>query len=148
MIGKYRQGKIPLPDPADQRYADFSALAAEVFSEVSVGMEDLAFSKVLQSIWKLVVKGNKFIDQQAPWALAKDEEKAEELDQVLYCIAELLRLLAAYLLPFMPERSGEMIRQLGLTKDHYSQGEDVFSWGKIPVGTMVERGEALFPRLD
>ena len=148
MIGKYRQGKVPLPDPADQRYADFSTLAAEIFAEVSVGMEDLAFSKVLQSIWKLVVRGNKFIDQQAPWTLAKDEAKAEELDQVLYCIAELLRLLAAYLLPFMPERSGEMIRQLGLTREHYSQGEDIFSWGKMPSGTLVERGKALFPRLD
>jgi len=148
MIGKYRQGKVPLPDPTDQRYADFSILAAEIFAEVSVGMEDLAFSKVLQSIWKLVVKGNKFIDQQAPWALAKDDAKAKDLDQVLYCIAELLRLLAAYLLPFMPERSGEMIRQLGLTREHYSQGEDIFSWGKMPSGTLTERGPSLFPRLD
>jgi methionyl-tRNA synthetase len=148
MIGKYRQGKVPLPDLSDQRYVDFSTLAAEIFAEVSVGMEDLAFSKVLQSIWKLVVKGNKFIDQQAPWALAKDEAKAEELDQVLYCIAELLRLLAAYLLPFMPERSEEMIRQLGLTKEHYSLGLNLFSWGKMPSGTLVERGESLFPRLD
>ncbi len=148
MIGKYRQGKVPVPDPADQRYEEFSRLAAEVHAEVSSGMEDLAFSKVLQSIWKLVVKGNKFIDQQAPWQLAKDEAQAGELDQVLYCIAEVLRLITAYLLPFMPERAGEMMRRLGLTMEHFSQGSELFSWGQMPAGTVVEKGKSLFPRLD
>ncbi|MBN2331548.1 MAG: methionine--tRNA ligase [Deltaproteobacteria bacterium] len=148
MISKYRQGVIPVPQPEDQRYREFAALADEVFHEVAAGMDDLAFSRVLQSIWKLVVRGNKFIDQQAPWQLAKDESQSASLDQVLYCIAEVLRLLSVYLLPFMPDKAAAMARQLGVTDQPDQCGPQLFSWGRLAAGVVVEPGQVLFPRLD
>ncbi len=148
MIRKYRDGRVPAPDRNDFRYREFADLAAEVASEVEAGFSQLAYARVLQAIWKLVIRGNKFVDQQAPWQLAKDEAAAGDLDQVLYCLAEVMRLLTVYLLPFMPEKAGEMARQLGRPQLVAERGGELFAWGRLPAATEVVKGRPIFPRLD
>ncbi|MBW1645988.1 MAG: methionine--tRNA ligase [Deltaproteobacteria bacterium] len=148
MIRKYRGGRVPAPNPGDPRYGEFAELAAAVAAEVEAGFGQLAFSRVLQAIWQLVTRANKFVDEQAPWQLAKDESAAADLDQVLYCLAEVMRLLTVYLLPFMPDKGREMARQLGLPGLVEQRGVELFTWGQLPAATEVVKGKPIFPRLD
>ena len=110
-------------------------------------MADLTFHKMLAAVWQLVEKCNRFIDEQAPWALAKDESKADELDQVLYCVLESLRLISVYLSPVMPEKALQMALQLGQAEPAAVCGSEVFVWGRLATGGEVFKGESLFPRL-
>ncbi len=148
MVKKYRQQIIPAADCENQHYKEFAALNDEIKSEVAQAIDNLAFHKMLAAAWRLVEKCNRFIDEQAPWALAKDESKAAELDQVLYCVLESLRLLSLYLNPVMPEKTGQMAVQLGQRSPAVQSGPEVFTWGRLETGVEVVKGESLFPRLD
>ncbi|HIE06500.1 MAG TPA: methionine--tRNA ligase, partial [Desulfarculaceae bacterium] len=148
MVKKYRQQIIPVPDCENQHYKEFAALNDEIRSEVARAIDNLAFHKMLAAAWRLVEKCNRFIDEQAPWALAKDESKAAELDQVLYCVLESLRLLSLYLNPIMPEKTAQMAVQLGQRSPAVQSGPEVFTWGRLETGVEVVKGESLFPRLD
>jgi len=97
----------------------------------------------------LAARVNLYVEESAPWNLAKDEAKAGELAAVIYNSLEAIRIIAAYLAPFMPNTSAEVFRRLGLN--------DVFAiddiaaacaWGGLPAGNAVEIGDPLFPRLD
>ncbi len=148
MVKKYRQRIIPAADTNSSHYQEFAALNEEVRAEVAQAVDDLTFNKMLAAAWRLVEKCNHFIDEQAPWALAKDEAKAAELDQVLYCVLESLRLLSLYLYPVMPERTAQMAIQLGQPEPTASAGPEVFAWGGLETGVEVVKGKSLFPRLD
>ncbi len=148
MVKKYRQSVIPAADVESLHYREFSVLNEEVRQEVTRAMDDLAFHKMLAAVWRLVEKCNRFIDEQAPWALAKDDSRALELDQVLYCVLETLRLLSVYLFPVMPEKTAQMALQLGQPEPAAASGPEVFAWGRLATGVEVVKGESLFPRLD
>ncbi|MCK5540461.1 MAG: methionine--tRNA ligase, partial [Deltaproteobacteria bacterium] len=148
MVKKYRQSVIPMADTESVHYREFAALHDEIRQEVAAAMADLAFHKMLAAVWRLVEKCNRFIDEQAPWALAKDESRAHELDQVLYCVLETLRLLSVYLSPVMPEKAAQMALQLGQADPTASSGPEVFAWGRLATGGEVIKGKSLFPRLE
>ncbi len=148
MVKKYRQRIIPAPDCDSAHYQEFAGLNDEVRREVAMAVNDLAFHKMLAAAWRLVEKCNRFIDEQAPWALAKDESKAAELDQVLYCVLESLRLLSLYLNPIMPEKTRQMAVQLGQKSPTEQSGPEVFTWGRLATGVEVVKGKSLFPRLE
>ncbi|MEA3332927.1 MAG: methionine--tRNA ligase [Pseudomonadota bacterium] len=148
MVKKYRQAVIPAADVEGAHYCEFAALHDEINQEVVLAMDNLAFHKMLAAIWRLVEKCNRFIDEQAPWALAKDESRAQDLDQVLYCVLESLRLLSLYLYPVMPEKSAQMAIQLGQPEPFASRGPEVFTWGKLVTGGEVVKGKSLFPRIE
>ncbi|MBN2809709.1 MAG: methionine--tRNA ligase [Deltaproteobacteria bacterium] len=148
MVKKYRQGVIPAADLENRHYQEFSGLNEEVRLEVAKAMTELTFHKVLAAVWRLVEKCNRFIDEQAPWALARDASRAQELDQVLYCVLESLRLLSLYLSPVMPEKARQMAFQLGQAEPMAASGPEVFTWGRLAAGVEVVKGESLFPRLD
>ncbi|MBN2706074.1 MAG: methionine--tRNA ligase [Deltaproteobacteria bacterium] len=147
MVGKYRRSQIPDADPASPHYREFSRLAEEVRSAVEKAMDELAFHKMLAAVWRLVERCNRFIDEQAPWSLAKDPGRAAELDQVLYCVLESLRLLSVYLFPVMPGKTLLMAAQLGQARPDTLAEIGVFTWGRLASG-MVAKGESLFPRLE
>ncbi|MGH7777380.1 MAG: methionine--tRNA ligase [Candidatus Dormibacterales bacterium] len=141
MIGRYRGGRVP---PAAGEPPGLPLRAA--LEGVERAMEALAFDEALKEAWRLVAWTNRFIEDSAPWNLAKDPARAADLDAVLYRAAEVLRILAQLLAPAMPAAMGELGRRLGSVAA--GSWEDAVSWGGLPAGTAVETGSALFPRLD
>ena len=114
MVLKYFNGEIPSPDPSvmteiDERLKD---TAEKALPEVSRHIDDIAFNKALASIWEIVNAANKYVDETAPWALAKDEKNRPRLGTVLYGTLESLRIIALLLAAFMPSISEKMWSQL------------------------------------
>lgn len=149
MINKFSDGRVPEPDPAtdDRVLAD---LAAQVLREFQEAMDRLEISTALAALWKLVDRANKYIDEQAPWALARDPAKAGQLRNVLYSLAESLRLLAVTLTPFLIHTPERIWEQLGLEPDNVRTvpWEEAVAWGGLKPGTVIRRGSPLFPRIE
>ena len=99
-------------------------------------------------IWAIVRRTNKYIDETTPWILAKNEADKGRLDTVLYNLAESIRIISVLILPFMHHTSREIWKQLGIEEGQGTGWDDTFKFGLIPVGTKVEKGPALFPRID
>ncbi|MDO5112361.1 MAG: methionine--tRNA ligase [Clostridia bacterium] len=115
---------------------------------VEENMNALKIPEALQSIWELIDACNKYIDQTAPWILAKDEEKKERLGTVLYVLSECLRYVAVLLQAFLPDTAPKMFEQLGIADREDLKTIDSLRFGGLPVGTVVHKGENLFPRID
>jgi methionyl-tRNA synthetase len=147
MVKKYRGREIPAACPEGAAYQEFAALNREIAADVEQALSALAFNRMLASVWRLVERCNRFIDERAPWALAKDESCAAELDEVLYCVLESLRLLSLYLYPVMPEKAMVMAAQLGQPEPAALSGPEVFTWGGLAAGR-VAKSKPLFPRLE
>jgi methionyl-tRNA synthetase len=100
----------------------------------------------LQEIWLLVNRANQFVEQTAPWKLAKDPAQAARLDAVLYNLAETCRLLAVLLWPFLPDTAGRIFAQLGLAgaPDQLA----LATWGGLEPGHRIGEPAPLFPRKD
>jgi methionyl-tRNA synthetase len=140
MLAKYRDGRIPLAPGA----ADPAALG-RLASEVPRRLDDFDLTGALDVIWDSVRSLNKFVTDTKPWELAKDEANGEELDRVLYALADGLRAVAVALHAYLPETTPQILRAL-------AQPED-FDWSRLAVGQTVE-GEGiepaapLFPRIE
>ncbi|MBI2878350.1 MAG: methionine--tRNA ligase subunit beta, partial [Candidatus Rokubacteria bacterium] len=110
-------------------------------------MEEFAFQRALAAIWELIGLLNRYIDAQAPWALAKDPARAERLATVLHTLAEGLRWLSVLLAAFLPGAAEAIRRQLGLAESP-PRLADLDRWGEIRPGTPVTKGPPLFPRVE
>jgi len=110
-------------------------------------MDNMEINVAIKLVWQFISGVNKYIDDTAPWVLAKNPENAERLQAVMYNLAEILRITAILIYPFMPHTSPKIFTQLGLTVPEEYLLADV-TWGKIPEGTKVEKGEPLFPRIE
>lgn len=149
MINKFCQGKIPQPGEAHEIDKELQSMAVELPSKVNELVEKFEFNNALQEIWKLVNRANKYIDETAPWALAKDPNSRERLNTVLYHMAEVLRIVTVLIGPFMPKTPEKVWQQLGITGKKESQTwESITSWGALPAGVAINRGNPLFPRLE
>ncbi len=149
MIDKYFGGEVPAYAGAVTEFdGPLQALAAEVVSSVEASMERMEFSVALSSLWQLISRTNKYIDETQPWVLAKDEARRGELASVMYHLAESLRIVSILLTPFMTRAPQEIRRQLGAENEALAAWESVRSFGSLPAGTRVSKGSALFPRLD
>src|SRR5208282_281864 len=100
----------------------------------------------LQSIWSLVTRANQYVDQTAPFKLAKDPAQAQRLDEVLYNLTEICRVLAVLLWPFLPGTAAKIYTQLGLneTPDKFAEA----TWGKLKSGHAIGEPAPLFPRKE
>lgn len=139
---------VPLRLDAPEEH-DLTEAGLEMFRLADAELRDLAFSRALEAIWKLVRAGDQYLEKNAPWVLAKDPGKREHLHRVLYRAADTLRLLTIAVYPFMPDTAVAMQRQLGLNLDWSrpisAQERD---WNRVPPGTKVEKGTPLFPRIE
>ena len=107
------------------------------------------FHKALMSTWELIGHLNKYIDETAPWSLAKEPGHRARLGTVLYNTLECLRVVACLLVPFVPQTGEKIWTQLGMEENIHDQRlEDAKQWGKIRTGQSIEKGAALFPRRD
>ncbi|AJD89371.1 methionyl-tRNA synthetase [Jeotgalibacillus malaysiensis] len=149
MINKYFDGEIPVyqgsAGPFDKELLQLNEETVEKFQQ---SMENMEFSVALATVWQLISRANKYIDETQPWVLAKDEAKKEELGHVMNHLAETLRRVAVLLQPFMTETPKRIFSQLQLDET-YLKWETLESFGAIPAGTkVVAKGEPIFPRLD
>lgn len=145
MVEKYFEGRIPVPDKT-KRNPEFRKNVELMAKEIKEAMARLNFSGALSSIWDLVKKANKSIEERAPWKLSK-ENKIEELKTFMYELMEVLRIVTVALYPFMPETSRKMWEQLGLDGFDMISFADVTRPDLIEPGTAVNKGAPLFPRI-
>ena len=148
MIEKYYGGAVPEIGEETELEADLRAQFAALPGEVEKQMDALQFSQALTAIWKLVGNLNKYIDLTQPWVLGKSEEGKNRLGTVLYYLAECVRVVAVLVGPVMPSTPERIFAQLGVTDDSLKTWESIQSFGGLKSGTMVKKGEALFPRYD
>jgi methionyl-tRNA synthetase len=125
---------------------ELSAEAQKTIAETKKLLEENQLQSALQSIWRLVTRANQYVDQTAPFKLAKDPAQAQRLDEVLYNLAETCRVLAVLLNPFLPETSVKIYAQLGLKESPEKFSEA--AWGKLKSGHTIGEPAPLFPRKD
>ena len=147
MIEKYFGGLVPPCGEKTDLDLQLEATANALAATVEKDMDALQFSVALTDIWKLVGDCNKYIDATAPWVLAKDEANKERLGTVMYHLAECVRIVAVLVGPFMPNTPARIFAQLGVTEPELKTW-DSLTFGGLKAGTKVEKGEALFPRID
>ena len=150
MINKYFGGEIPAyagqVTEFDQTLEDFIKTTVE---KVEKNFEDMQFSIVLADIWALVARTNKYIDETAPWVLAKDEANKEKLASVMNHLAESLRQIAIMIEPFMPRTTPQIFAQLGIEGEASKVWESLTKFDTLAQGTkVVEKGTPIFPRLE
>ncbi len=145
MIHKYFGGELPECGAMEAVDVAYQEKSSAMISAVDTQMGDLAFSKALQSIWEVISAGNKYIDETAPWTLAKDSAMKERLGTVMYCLAESQRLVYSLLAAFMPSTAEKGLGYLG---GDYPPTVESLAWGKLAGGTTIIKAEALFPRIE
>ena len=149
MTIKYFAGRIPQPSTLEGIDEHLRETAVQVKNQVDLHMESIALHKSLDAIWLLVRMTNKYIDETAPWALAKDTRQEKRLATVIHTMLESLRFITTLLFPFMPTSAEAMWRALGcsetLSQHTISKGTQ---WGKLTTGTAVTKIPPLFPRIE
>lgn len=149
MVEKYRGGILPEPMTGTDFDESLMGIAISAADEVEARMGKLDFSNALEAIWKLVRRANKYIDETAPWILAKSEDNSGQLDAVLYNLCEAIRITAVLIQPFMHHTAGKIFAQLGIEKgSEKTLWDSSRSFGLLSHGTAVVKGDALFPRID
>ncbi len=149
MIDKYFGGKLPANQAETEFDADLKAVAAEAVVKFEEYMDKMMFSDALESLWTLIRRTNKYIDETQPWVLAKNEEDMPKLAGALYNVAESIRIVSIMLQPFMPKAPNLMQAQLGIEKDTaILEWDTIKTWGLLPKELKVEKGPAIFPRID
>ena len=152
MVGKYFGGALPAecrtcaePQPFDQELRTLAEGLRSVYEE---DMETFAPHKALDEIFKVIQRANKYIDENAPWALVKDmETNGKRLAHVLYNLLEATRICGILLTPFMPESCEKLFAQIGAPAESRTW-DAAAEWGALPETAAVTKGENLFPRLD
>ncbi len=149
MINKYFSGVISVYKGST---GEFEQSLLEVnkttINKYEEAMEKMEFSVALSAIWQLVSRTNKYIDETQPWQLAKAEENASKLADVMTHLSETLRRISIMLQPFLTRAPKQIFAQLGIEEGELTSWESMEKFGAIPEGTKVTKGEPIFPRLD
>ncbi|WP_096156093.1 methionine--tRNA ligase [Bacillus sp. FJAT-45066] len=149
MIDKYFDGTVPAYSGSVTEFdATLSNLAKETVERYEEAMEKMEFSVALTSIWQLVSRTNKYIDETQPWVLAKDEAKKNELASVMVHLAESLRQIGVLLKPFLTQAPKHIFDQLGVKEEALTNWESLQQFGLIPAGAQITKSSPIFPRLD
>lgn len=149
MTLKFQDGVVAAPAGESDVDRALKAEARETVAFFEKNMEDMQLSLTIKKVWAFISRANKYIDETAPWALAKDPAKEQELANVLYNLTEALRVISVLISPFMPTTAVRIWQQLGLVQDFASvRTEDIEQWGGVPAGLHVGTPEQLFPRIE
>ena len=145
MVEKYFGGTIPTERAAGEFDDELKALALQTKADAEKELDKFNYSIALTNIWKLVSRTNKYIDETAPWALAKDEANKARLAEVMYNLCECIRMVSVLIAPFMPYTAEEIRKQIGVSTEFAWDECGVF--GKEATYT-VSKGGIIFPRID
>ncbi|WP_026761716.1 methionine--tRNA ligase [Selenomonas artemidis] len=149
MAKKYRGGVIVKGTGETAFDASLEEMAAETVKMYTAQMEAMELSPAIRTVWAFIARTNKYIDETAPWTLAKDEAKAGQLDSVLYHLVEALHITSILIAPFMPVTARRIHAQLGFADDFDAvQLADIAHWGRVADGHTVGTAEQLFPRIE
>ena len=140
MIGRYRDGVVPDAQPAADVAGQFEGLS----EAVRVRVDAVELTAALNEIWRRVKLLNRFVTEEEPWKLAKAEDQADRLDQVLYTLAEGLRVVSVLLHPFMPASAERLLAALGRP----DLALDAARLGAAPGGARLGELGQLFPRVE
>jgi methionyl-tRNA synthetase len=140
MAKRYRQGKLVRSESAE-----ISAFAAQTVKDYTAALDQNLVHQALEIAWSLATRCNAFVEESAPWKLAKDPEKAPELDTVLYTLAESLRILAILIDPVLPKASHGILDQLAVSGEIKLADT---AWGGLPDGHVLGEPQVLFPRIE
>ena len=127
------------------KYLLLKTLVVGLPSEIAESMKNLKFETALKSIWNVIDHANKYIEETAPWSLAKARKK-EELRMVMAVLGEVLKCIAQSIWPFMPHRSEVIWAQLGLPGSPNVKFDG--KWGSLKEGVKIAKGAPLFPRIE
>ncbi len=149
MINKFCDGAVPKPGQYEDIDNELKKMAEELPAKVDAYLDKIQFHAALEEIWKLINRANKYIDETAPWSLAKSDETRDRLNTVLYTLVEVIRIVTVLASSFMPKMPTRVWEQLGiLDNKKVHTWESINQWGQMPSGVKINRGEPLFPRLD
>ncbi|MCR4621930.1 MAG: methionine--tRNA ligase [Clostridiales bacterium] len=148
MVEKYFGAAVPAPGEYDENDKHIIEMFEALPELVDAQMNSLQFSLALGEIWKFIGELNRYIDITQPWVLGKSEEGRERLKTVMYVLCEGVRAVAVHISPVMTRTPQRIYGQLGVTDDSLKTWESVQRFGQLVPGTVVKKGEALFPRVD
>lgn len=147
MVEKYFGGTLPTERESGEFDDDLIATATALKSSVDDFMDKTQLNNALAEIFKVVSRANKYIDETAPWVIAKDETKKARLATVLYNLLETIRITSTLLSAFMPTTMPKALEQIGAC-EKCATYENADKFGILPLDVTVKKGEALFPRID
>ena len=146
MAQKYFGQRLPAVQTADEeKDAELIAMVSSLRDKYEEQMEKYAFQNALAEVFKVISRANKYIDENAPWVLAKSEDGKPRLAKVLYNLLETIRICGGLLKPFMPDTAAEIARRLG---DARTDWDSLTGFGVLPADVATVAGPALFPRID
>ncbi len=149
MIDKYFGGTLPIfidsDDESEKNIKDFSN---DIIIKVEEYMDKMQFSNALTEIWNLVRRVNKYIDETTPWVLAKDEANKNKLANVMYTLAESLRIIGILITPAMPNTSKAIFEQLSIKDNSLLSWDSTKQFGLLQKDFSITKGNVIFPRID
>lgn len=147
MVEKYFGGTLPADKKSDPMDDELISMATALRAKVDECMDNTTLNIALAEIFKVISRANKYIDETAPWVLAKDDANKPRLAAVLYNLLEAIRISTSLLSAFMPTTMPKVWEQIGASADDVSY-ENAAKFGVLPADVTVHRGEVLFPRID
>ncbi|MBP3540350.1 MAG: methionine--tRNA ligase [Clostridia bacterium] len=148
MVEKYFDGEVQPHGEWEDTDTALIQLAEATSGKVKKHMDDLQYSLALQDIWALIGECNRYIDLNMPWVLIKTDDGKERLKTVMYVLCESIRIVSILISPTMPRTPGRIWEQLGVTEGDLTSWDSAATFGLLPAGTKVCKGDALFPRID
>lgn len=148
MIVQYFGGILPAPGEREGTDEELIALAEGLYDRANAAMEALNAPDALAEIFRLVQRANKYIDENAPWILAKDESRRGRLGTVLYHLSECIRIAAILLKPFLTKAADVILASYSLDGKKIERFETAKRFGVLAAGTRVEKLPPIFPRID
>ena len=147
MVEKYFNGTLPTERAGADSDCELNTMAGELRGKYEKLMDSFQTQAALEEVFKVISRANKYIDETAPWVLAKDAANTPRLASVMYNLLETLRICTQLLTPFMPESTVKAADQIGVPAQ-LRTWEAAGNWGSLPADVTVHRGDTLFPRID
>lgn len=149
MVGKFQQGVVLAPEGCSEIDASLIEDAMNTVKTFADDMNNMKISHAIKAVWAFISRANKYIDETAPWALAKDESKKQELANTMYNLVEALRVISGLIYPYMPTTAGKLWQQLNLPGTiEELRLADIEKWGGTPANMHIGQAQQLFPRIE
>jgi len=147
MVEKYFDGQLPAGRENSDTDCELKKMVSTLRDRYEAQMEAFQFQNGLEEIFKVIDRANKYIDENTPWALAKDESRKTRLATVMYNLLETIRICTVLLLPFIPDSCAKIFEQIGACEGCRTW-DSAAQWGSLRADVSVHKGPAVFPRVD